>query len=128
MSTPEDQISGKNKTIVFTSQANTSIQYAIGDIVGESYAEVPATIAPDAPIRNTSLKLGLERMPSVSEKINLEDCIKRSNKELSEIKEIEGKKHRVFNFPTDTSLGYIAPNKAVERKILDQASASSNQP
>lgn len=37
MSTPEDQISGENKTIVFTSQANTSIQYAIGDIVGESY-------------------------------------------------------------------------------------------
>jgi serine/threonine-protein kinase len=37
LSTPEDQISGENKTIVFTSQANTSIQYAIGDIVGESY-------------------------------------------------------------------------------------------
>lgn len=37
MNTPEDQISGENKTIVFTSQANTSIQYAIGDIVGESY-------------------------------------------------------------------------------------------
>jgi len=37
LSTPEDQISGENKTIVFTSQANTSIQYAVGDIVGESY-------------------------------------------------------------------------------------------
>jgi hypothetical protein len=57
-------------------------------------------------------------------KINLEDCIKRSNKELSEIKEIEGKKHRVFNFPTDTSIGYIAPNKAVERKIRARTGSS----
>jgi hypothetical protein len=37
LNTPEDQVSGENKTIVFTSLANKSIQYAIGDIVGESY-------------------------------------------------------------------------------------------
>ncbi len=74
--------------------------------------------------RDASVKLMQEKMPDVSEKIDLEDCIKRSNKALSEVKEIEGKKHRVFNFPTDTSIGYIAPNKDVEKTIRASTGSS----
>jgi hypothetical protein len=44
LSTPEDQISSENKTIVFTSPANNTLAYAIGDVVGESYV-LPALLA-----------------------------------------------------------------------------------
>jgi len=80
-------------------------------------ADLPGTISPEAQRRNASVKLMQEKMPAVPEKIDLEVCIKRSNKALSEIEEIEGKEHRVFNFPSDTSIGYVAPNKAIEKMI-----------
>ena len=74
--------------------------------------------------RNASASLLQEKMPAVPEKINLEDCLKRSNKDLSEIEKIEGKQCRVFNFPTDSSIGYIAPNKAIEKKIKASTGSS----
>ncbi len=74
--------------------------------------------------RDASVKLMQEKMPDLSEKIDLENCIKRSNKALSEVEEIEGKKHRVFNFPTDTSIGYIAPNRDVEKMIRASTGSS----
>jgi hypothetical protein len=80
--------------------------------------------SPAAQNRDASVKLMQEKIPVVPESIDLEDCLKRSNKDLSEIEEIEGKKCRVFNFPTDSSIGYIAPNKAVEKKIKVSTGAS----
>lgn len=89
-------------------------------------ADLPDTISPAAQSRNASVKLMQEKMPAVPERIDLEDCLKRSNKDLSEIEEIEGKKWRVFNFPTDSSIGYIAPNKAVEKMIKASSGSSKS--
>jgi len=99
----------------------------INSITQKRQADTPdlkVTTSPEAQNRDASVKLMQEKMPAVPERVDLEACIKRSNKALSEIEEIEGRKHRVFNFPTDTSIGYIAPNKAIEKIIKASTGAS----
>lgn len=75
-----------------------------------------------AQIQEASTKLLQEKMPAVSDKIDLEDYFSKTNKELSEVIEIGGKKHRVFNFPTNLTIGRIAPNRTREEQIKASSS------
>jgi hypothetical protein len=70
-----------------------------------------------AQILEASTKLRDEKMPPVSDDIDIEDYISRTNKELSEVIDEGGKKHRVFNFPTNMTIGRISPNKTREEQF-----------
>lgn len=70
-----------------------------------------------AQILESSTKLRQEKMPPVSDDINIEEFISKNNKELSEVIEQGGKKHRVFNFPTNMTIGKIAPSMPREEQF-----------
>ncbi|MBP9094517.1 protein kinase [bacterium] len=97
--------------------------------VNQTASPTTANLTTDKPtsaqILEASTKLRDEKMPPVSEDIDIEDYISRTNKSLSEVIGEGGKKHRVFNFPTKMTIGRIAPN--LTRKAQFKANSSQQE-
>ncbi|MFA7338524.1 MAG: protein kinase [Candidatus Obscuribacterales bacterium] len=78
-----------------------------------------------AQIHEASIKLHQEKMPALADEINLDDFILQTNEALSEVVEIDGKKHRIFNFPTKMSIGRVAQNRT--REEIFKTNGRSNE-